>query len=520
MGVSRRHSGGGSSSTLREVNPIHIVVDSEEGLRQQRTCSGCESCVRKLRFGGGESTMLFPMSLSEHSGRRACAVVDHQDGDVYGDIVNANIDSFSPLQCNERSDCGRARNSSVVDVDEQEIVKSVEKMRVVMKAVNGHIDQEDKSTESSSTLMLTDCCRRRRRSGRRSTSSSSFSTSLLFGLIFIVTSVIHSSHQTPQSFFSPSSDEWDGGSFRSGTYGNGYTCVNIPVNFTLCKNIGYTKMMIPNLLGHDSLQEAEFHAKSWVPLLGLQCHPDTQLFLCSLFSPICLDRPIYPCRSLCQGVQAKCEPRMLAYNYPWPSMLKCDQFPEDHDLCIPPGAANKSHGVDPELECPSCNQAHTCENIVDNFCRADFVFRAKYKRSKGTLVEFRKERWFKPREGTRRGRLFRTLRLDSKDDCCATQLVPNYPYIVMGVKKGDEYVVTFAMEWNGKDKILKNAVRTFRSMDCTNPLPMSVTAAGGKLGAERNATTSTGAGRRRRRKQGRRRERKFGGCRVSAPGKN
>lgn len=56
-------------------------------------------------------------------------------------------------------------------------------------------------------------------------------------------------------------------------------------------------------------------------------------------------------------------------------------------------------------------------------------------------------------------------------------------------------------------------------MDCTNPLPMSVTAAGGKSGAERNGT-NTGAGRRRRRKQGRRRDRQYGGCRVSAPGKN
>lgn len=87
-------------------------------------------------------------------------------------------------------------------------------------------------------------------------SSFSFS-SLLFGLMFTIASLIHSSHE--QSFFSPSNDEWDSGSFRSGTYGNGYTCVNIPVNFTLCKNIGYNKMMIPNLLGHDSLQEAEFH---------------------------------------------------------------------------------------------------------------------------------------------------------------------------------------------------------------------------------------------------------------------
>lgn len=81
------------------------------------------------------------------------------------------------------------------------------------------------------------------------------------------------------------------------------------------------------------------------------------------------------------------------------------------------------------------------------------VFRAKYKKSKGTLVEFRKERWFKPREGNRRGREFRTLSLDSKDDCCATKLRQGFPYIVMGVKRGDDYIVTFAMQWNPKDKV-------------------------------------------------------------------
>lgn len=94
--------------------------------------------------------------------------------------------------------------------------------------------------------------------------SSSNNNSLFpFGLgLFLITAslLVQPSHE--QAFFSPVSDEWDGSSFRSGTYGNGYTCVNIPVNFTLCKNIGYTKMMIPNLLGHDSLQEAEFHVSS------------------------------------------------------------------------------------------------------------------------------------------------------------------------------------------------------------------------------------------------------------------
>lgn len=32
-------------------------------------------------------------------------------------------------------------------------------------------------------------------------------------------------------------------------------CVDIPVNMSLCHGIGYTKMRLPNLLHHDSLQE-------------------------------------------------------------------------------------------------------------------------------------------------------------------------------------------------------------------------------------------------------------------------
>lgn len=114
-------------------------------------------------------------------------------------------------------------------------------------------------------------------------------------------------------------------------------CVNIPVNLTLCHGIGYDKMRLPNLLEHDTLSEATEQASSWVPLLGIQCHPDTKLFLCSLFSPVCLpsvDRVIWPCRSLCQGVQAKCEGFLNRWGFPWPDMLNCDKFPLDNDLCI------------------------------------------------------------------------------------------------------------------------------------------------------------------------------------------
>lgn len=111
-------------------------------------------------------------------------------------------------------------------------------------------------------------------------------------------------------------------------------CVSIPENLTLCHGIGYTQMRLPNLLEHDTMAEVSQQATPWIPLYNLKCHNDTQLFLCSLFTPVCLDRLIYPCRSLCDAVRDGCEGRMKNYGFPWPEMVKCDKFPVDNDMCI------------------------------------------------------------------------------------------------------------------------------------------------------------------------------------------
>ena len=127
--------------------------------------------------------------------------------------------------------------------------------------------------------------------------------------------------------------DWGGGNPGPGRLSQG-KCIDIPTNLTLCRDIGYQQMRLPNLLDHDTIREVTVQASSWVPLLGIRCHPDTKLFLCSLFSPVCLDRPIWPCRTLCQAVKNGCEGRMLKYGFPWPEMLRCDKFPLDNDLCI------------------------------------------------------------------------------------------------------------------------------------------------------------------------------------------
>lgn len=117
-------------------------------------------------------------------------------------------------------------------------------------------------------------------------------------------------------------------------YGREPQCLDIPPDMQLCRDVGYKRMRLPNLLEHETMAEAKQQAGSWVPLLAKQCHTDTQLFLCSLFAPVCLDRPVYPCRSLCEVVRDSCAPVMESYGFPWPEMLHCGKFPSDHELCI------------------------------------------------------------------------------------------------------------------------------------------------------------------------------------------
>ena len=45
------------------------------------------------------------------------------------------------------------------------------------------------------------------------------------------------------------------------------TCVDIPSNMALCSNIEYTRMRLPNLLAHDTLEEVAHQSAQWVPLM-------------------------------------------------------------------------------------------------------------------------------------------------------------------------------------------------------------------------------------------------------------
>ncbi|KAF1453421.1 Secreted frizzled-related protein 5, partial [Spheniscus demersus] len=156
-------------------------------------------------------------------------------------------------------------------------------------------------------------------------------------------------------------------------YGREPQCLDIPPDMQLCHDVGYKRMRLPNLLEHETMAEAKQQASSWVPLLAKQCHTDTQLFLCSLFAPVCLDWPVYPCRSLCEVVRDSCAPVMESYGFPWPEMLHCGKFPSDHELCIAVQFGNSKATPPPVSKiCTQCEMEHKADGMMEQMCSSDF----------------------------------------------------------------------------------------------------------------------------------------------------
>lgn len=266
--------------------------------------------------------------------------------------------------------------------------------------------------------------------------------------------------------------DWQSGLFSSGRMSQP-KCIDIPKNLTLCQNLGYDQMRIPNLLQHDSINEVIQQSKSWISLLGVHCHPDTKLFLCSLFSPVCLerDREIYPCRSLCESVRNGCESTMSFYGYKWPDMVRCDKFPEETEMCIRGQSPSTEASMydKPTLNCQACNQPNTFEGLIHNYCRSTFVVRAKIKtsriRNENTIIYLKKK--MKVVKGSLSKKDKRNLHpyIPGGAECVCNILSSNSSQknlIVMGnATDNGEFTVTFIAPW-ARDKGFRKAVRMMK----------------------------------------------------------
>ncbi|KAM9364702.1 secreted frizzled-related protein 5 isoform 1-T1 [Pholidichthys leucotaenia] len=275
-------------------------------------------------------------------------------------------------------------------------------------------------------------------------------------------------------------DEYDYYSWQSDNFHNGrfYTkqpqCVDIPADLRLCHNVGYKKMRLPNLLDHETMPEVKQQAGSWVPLLAKRCHADTQVFLCSLFAPVCLDRPIYPCRSLCEAVRDSCAPVMETYGFPWPEMLTCDKFPIDNDLCIPMQFTG-NHATQPPVSkvCPPCDNELKGDNIMEHYCASDFVLKMKIKevkKEKGDrkLIAAQKKKKIL-KQGVLRKKDLKKLTLYIKNgaNCPCSQLDSlGSNFLIMGRKVDQQLLLMSIHKWDKKSKELRFAVKYMKSHQC------------------------------------------------------
>ena len=94
--------------------------------------------------------------------------------------------------------------------------------------------------------------------------------------------------------------------------------------------------MFPNFVHHKTQGEAALEVHQFYPLVLTNCSSYLTLFLCSLYAPICtiLNRPLPPCRGLCNRVKTGCLPLLQKFGFSWPESMACKKFPERNGLGI------------------------------------------------------------------------------------------------------------------------------------------------------------------------------------------
>ncbi|XP_036412176.1 frizzled-like [Colossoma macropomum] len=112
-----------------------------------------------------------------------------------------------------------------------------------------------------------------------------------------------------------------------------------PIRIPLCQGLSYSHTVMPNILGHANQEDAGLEIHQFYPLVKVQCSPELQKFLCSVYSPECENGTAKPvCRTTCETAKLGCEPVMKKFGFSWPTLLECESFttePCEQDLTAP-----------------------------------------------------------------------------------------------------------------------------------------------------------------------------------------
>ncbi|XP_076303947.1 frizzled-5-like [Tachypleus tridentatus] len=129
------------------------------------------------------------------------------------------------------------------------------------------------------------------------------------------------------------------------------------ITIPMCKNIGYNYTSMPNQFYHDTQEEAGMEVHQFWPLVEIQCSDDLRFFLCSMYTPICMEdyhSSLPACQSVCERSRAGCAPIMRQYGFAWPERMNCEDLPnygDPNNLCMDEkeGAKPKSSNIRSEI---------------------------------------------------------------------------------------------------------------------------------------------------------------------------
>lgn len=153
------------------------------------------------------------------------------------------------------------------------------------------------------------------------------------------------------------------------------------IKIPMCKDIGYNLTYTPNMLNHDTQEEAALEVNQFWPLVEVNCSTDLKPFLCSMYAPKCeLHNPkaneFPPCRSRCERARKGCAPLMRQYGFSWPERFRCEKFPPNpgqNKTCLYSYEETDTTQVSTTLAVsPSdeiSNKRSKCEMITISMCK-------------------------------------------------------------------------------------------------------------------------------------------------------
>lgn len=144
------------------------------------------------------------------------------------------------------------------------------------------------------------------------------------------------------------------------------------VKVSRCADFNYNYTLYPNLLQHQRQDDAESELRQYDLLVQSECSPHLRFFLCVLFVPVCtvLNKPLPPCRDLCNEVRSGCETLLNRYGFNWPEQFFCSRFPRpNEDICIgnPQTGATKKEGMSHIFNAVYCLQTRFIRLLNSSF---------------------------------------------------------------------------------------------------------------------------------------------------------